>query len=113
MLSYSYRQQAAGPTYSEMAQDNASKLEVHTGNSSPFFTKAFYQSEDASIVLGRRKTKPHAFAVERNSVSLPIPILGERTFAGRPSILTLRALRATGAIPRPGDGNLHPFLFIP
>jgi hypothetical protein len=38
----------------------------------------FYQREDASIVLGRRKTKPHAIVVDRNSASLPIPILGER-----------------------------------
>ena len=89
MLSYSYRQQAAGPTYSEMAQDNASKLEAHTGNGSPFF----YQSEDASLVLGRRKTKPHAFAVERNSVSLPIPILGERTYCWTSEYLDLTGYR--------------------
>jgi hypothetical protein len=57
-----------------MAQDNASQHEVRTGNGSPLY----YQSEDASIILGRRKTKPHAITVYRNSASLPIPILGER-----------------------------------
>jgi hypothetical protein len=59
---------------SRMAQDNASQHQVRTGNGSPLF----YQSEDASIVLGRRKTKPQAIAVDRNSASLPIPILRER-----------------------------------
>jgi len=57
-----------------MAQDKASQHEVRTGNGSPLF----YQSEDVSIVLSRRKTKPHAIAVDRNSTSLPIPILGEK-----------------------------------
>jgi hypothetical protein len=71
-----------------MAQDNASQHDLRTGNGSLFFC----QSKDTSSVLGRRKTKPHAFAVDRNRVSLPIPILGERAFAGHPSILTLREL---------------------
>jgi hypothetical protein len=50
-----------------MAQDNASQHEVRTGNGSPLY----YQSEDASIILGRRKTKPHAIAVYRNSACVP------------------------------------------
>jgi hypothetical protein len=35
----------------------------------------FYQSEDASIVPGRRETKPHTIAVDGNGASLPIPII--------------------------------------
>jgi len=56
MLSYSYRQQSAGPTYSEMAQDNASKLEVHTGNGSPFFTKAKMRA--LCLAAGKRSPTP-------------------------------------------------------
>jgi hypothetical protein len=78
-----------------MAQDNASQHEVRAGNGSP----PFYQSEDASIVLGRRKTKPHAFAVDRNSASLPISILGERPICWTSEYLDLTGLQDANAIP--------------
>jgi hypothetical protein len=89
MLRYYYRQQAAWPYYPEMAQDSASLHEVRPGNGSPLF----YQSEDARIVLGRRKTKPHAIAVHWNSASLPIPILGDRRICWTSEYLDLTGLQ--------------------
>ncbi len=73
-----------------MAQGNASQHEVRTGNGSPLF----YQSEDASIVLSRRKTRPHAIAVDRNSASLPIPTLGERRICWTSEFLDLTGVQS-------------------
>jgi hypothetical protein len=92
MLRYYYRQQAAWPTYPEMAQDNASQHEVRTGNGSPLF----FQSVDASIVLGRRcKTRSRSIAVNRNINSLPASTLIERRSCWTPEFVDL-----TGSPPR-------------
>jgi hypothetical protein len=94
-----------------MAQDNASQHKVRTGNGSPLF----YQSEDASIILGRQKTKPHAIAVYQNSASLPIPILGERRIYWTSKFfdLTGNADIAIVAILRHADVYLAIFFLTP
>jgi hypothetical protein len=62
-----------------MSPGNASQHEVRTDNDSALY----YQSGDASIVLSRRwETSSPAIAVDRNSSSLPTPILEERRSCG-------------------------------
>jgi hypothetical protein len=73
-----------------MAQDNASQHEVRTGNGSPLFYQSedVYQSEDASIVLGRRKTPTPSLSTEIAHLC-QFQSSERDTFAGRPNILTL------------------------
>jgi hypothetical protein len=90
-----------------MAQDNASQHEVRTGYGSPLFYQSedVYQSEDASIALGRRKTPTPSLSTEIAHLC-QFQSSERDTFTGRPNILTLRA--TIGAI-RSGLGDKYDY----